>query len=105
LADDNTSVAPNLNPITNNYDICDNTNNQCVHKGFTKLLTFGSVFSIELLQAPDASRPNLPKTQVCIQTVKNTSTGNTNYIETFPIQPFPIQIMGHAYSKSSRSSF
>jgi hypothetical protein len=91
VSDDTPTIAPNLNPITNNYDICDNTNGACVHKGFIKLLTFGNSFLIELLEAPDASRPNLPKTQVCIQTVKNTSTGNTNYIETFPIPPLPMQ--------------
>lgn len=83
--------AGGFNPITNNYDICDNTNGTCIHTDFVKLLTFGSSFSVELLQAPDASRPNLPKTQVCIQTVKNTASGNTQYIETFPIPPFPMQ--------------
>lgn len=88
---DDTTNQPNLNPITNNYDICDNTNGDCIHKGFQKLLTFGTSFSVELLQAPDASRPNLPKTQICIQTTKNTSTGNVNYIETFPIPAFPMQ--------------
>lgn len=55
------------------------------------MLKFDSSFFIELLQAPDASRPNLPKTQVCIQTTKNTTTGNTVYLETFPIPPLPLQ--------------
>lgn len=95
--DTSVGTAAGLNPVTNNFDICTKTNaNMCKHPGFVKLLNFQDSFYIELLQAPDASRPGLPKTQVCITTtaiVKNQQNNNeqVTYLETFPIPPFPIQ--------------
>jgi hypothetical protein len=85
------NVPPNFNSKTNTFDVCVNTNGQCVHQGFIPLLKLGDSLMIEMLQAPDASRPGLPKTQLCIQTTRNTGTTNTNYLETFPLPPFPLQ--------------
>jgi hypothetical protein len=82
------SSAPGFNTSTNTFDICDNASGACVHPGFTTLLKFGSSLYIELLQAPDASRPGLPKTQLCVTT--RTPTGTT-YLETFALPPFPLQ--------------
>lgn len=90
-------TASGLNPVTNNFDICQKLDaNSCKHPGFLKLLNFQDSFYIELLQAPDASRPGLPKTQVCITTTaiqKNQQNQNqqVNYLETFPLPPLPLQ--------------
>lgn len=81
-----------LDPATNTYNICPLTNNtSCAHPGFIKLLNLGSRCFIELLQAPDASRPGLPKTQLVVQTQKNTASGNVQYLETFALDAFPLQ--------------
>lgn len=85
---DTTTNTANFNPTTDSFDICDATTGTCTHPGFAKLLQFDRSLWIELLQAPDASRPGLPKTQLCIQTTNQ--TGNS-YIETFPLPPFPQQ--------------
>ena len=84
-------MPPNFNSKTNTFDVCVNTNGDCVHQGFIPLLKLGSSLQIEMLQAPDASRPGLPKTQLCIQTTRNTGTTNTTYLETFALPPFPLQ--------------
>jgi hypothetical protein len=84
-------VAPNFNSKTNTFDVCVNTNGDCIHQGFIPLLKLGDSLTIEMLQAPDASRPGLPKTQLCIQTTRNTGSSNTTYLETFALPPFPIQ--------------
>jgi hypothetical protein len=95
--DSSVGTASGLNPVTNNFDICTKTNaDACKHPGFIKLLNFQDSFYIELLQAPDASRPGLPKTQVCIRTTaiqKNAQNQNqqVTFLETFPIPPFPLQ--------------
>lgn len=83
----------NLNPSTNLFNICEKTaGSKCgQHPGFKKLLNIGDTLWIEVLQAPDASRQGLPKTQLVIQTQQNTSTGVKQYYETFPIPEFPIQ--------------
>jgi hypothetical protein len=85
------NVPPNFNSKTNTFDVCVNTNGDCKHQGFIPLLKFGDSLMIEMLQAPDASRPGLPKTQLCIQTIRNTGTTNTTYLETFSLPPFPLQ--------------
>ena len=87
IYDTSTNTA-NFNSTTDSFDICDNTNGACVHPGFAKLLQFDTSLWIELLQAPDASRPGLPKTQLCIQTTNQTGKP---YLETFPLPPFPQQ--------------
>lgn len=95
--DSSVGTATGFNSITNNYDICPKLNaDACKHPGFIKLLNFQDSFYIELLQAPDASRPGLPKTQVCITTTAVTRDANNQktqmtYLETFPIPPFPLQ--------------
>lgn len=84
-------MPPNFNSKTNTFDVCVNSNGDCVHQGFIPLLKLGDSLMIEMLQAPDASRPGLPKTQLCIQTTRNTGTTNTTYLETFSLPPFPLQ--------------
>jgi hypothetical protein len=84
-------MPPNFNSKTNTFDVCVNTNGDCTHQGFIPLLKMGDSLMIEVLQAPDASRPGLPKTQLCIQTTRNTGTANTTYLETFALPPFPLQ--------------
>jgi hypothetical protein len=87
---------PSYNTQTNTFDICDkSTGNTCAHPGFVKLLNISDSFYIELLQAPDASRPGLPKTQFVIQTQSIQKVSNVNtlktYLETFTLPEFPIQ--------------
>ena len=85
---DTTTNVANFNSTTDSFDVCDNTAGTCVHPGFAKLLQFDTSLWIELLQAPDASRPGLPKTQLCIQTTDQTGK---SYIETFALPSFPQQ--------------
>jgi hypothetical protein len=74
------------------FPICTLSASQtCQHTGFVKLFNlFSDSLYVELLQAPDAGRPGLPKTQLCIRTQDGTTTP-TYYIETFPLPPFPLQ--------------
>jgi len=82
----------NYDEQTNTYKICRlSSTTTCTHPGFWPLVSFGSDFKIELLQAPDASRPGLAKTQLVIKTVSVTGSTTTNYIETFPLPDFPLQ--------------
>lgn len=87
---------PSFNAQTNMFEICEPDGPiSCAHPGFVKLLNISNTFYIELLQAPDASRPGLPKTQFVIQTQKkDTSTPNgpiKNYLETHSLPEFPLQ--------------
>jgi hypothetical protein len=78
----------NYDEHTNAYKICSLSQTAtCTHPGFWPLVSFGSDFKIELLQAPDASRPGLAKTQLVIKTASATN----NYIETFALPDFPLQ--------------
>lgn len=90
------SSVPSFNTQTNTFDICEPaTGNSCAHPGFVKLLNISNSFFIELLQAPDASRPGLPKTQFVIQTQSVRTVSNTKsvktYLETYALPEFPIQ--------------
>lgn len=83
---------PSFNLQTNTFDICEPASGiSCVHPGFIKLLNISNTFFIEVLQAPDASRPGLPKTQVVIQTQKVQGTQIKTYLETYALPEFPIQ--------------
>lgn len=91
-------TATSFNSVTNNYDICPITSaaanaGSCVnHPGFVKMLNFENSLWIELLQAPDASRPGLPKTQFCVRTTQiDSNTQSAQYIETFALPAFPLQ--------------
>ncbi len=94
---DGTGSSGNFNGQTNTFDICPFTTSitECKHAGFIKLLNISDGLFIELLQAPDASRPGLPKTQLVVNTQKVIlSSGNRtvqNYLETFTLPEFPIQ--------------
>lgn len=90
------ATVPSFNSETNMFDICEpNGPISCEHPGFVKLLNISNTFYIELLQAPDASRPGLPKTQFVIQTQKkDTATQQgavKNYLETHALPEFPLQ--------------
>ena len=87
---------PSFNTQSNTFDICElSSPNSCQHPGFVKLLNISDSLYIELLQAPDASRPGLPKTQFVIRTQSVQKVSNTNtvktYLETFALPEFPIQ--------------
>jgi hypothetical protein len=89
---DSVDVNSNYDQQTNTYKICTLSQGAtCTHPGFWPLVSFGSDFKIELLQAPDASRPGLAKTQLVIKTASVTRSTTTNYIETFTLPDFPLQ--------------
>ncbi len=90
------AAVPSFNTQTNTFDTCElSTPNSCQHPGFVKILNISDTFSLELLQAPDASRPGLPKTQFVIRTQSIQKVSNTNtvktYLETYALPEFPIQ--------------
>jgi hypothetical protein len=91
LLDASTPVS-SFNSQTNTFDICEIGGAlSCNHPGFIKLLNVGDSLYIELLQAPDASRPGLPKTQLVIQTMKIEGSNSKTYRETYSLPEFPIQ--------------
>ena len=84
--------SPNFDCSTNTYKICTVTSTStCSHPEFMPLLSFGNSLWIELLQAPDASRQGLAKTQLCVQTMNFVNGAQTVYVETFPLPNFPLQ--------------
>lgn len=86
------STAPNFDCTTNTYNICTvSSTNTCAHPEFMPLLSFGNSLWIELLQAPDASRQGLAKTQLCVQTMNFVNGQQVIYLETFPLPNFPLQ--------------
>lgn len=87
------TATPSFRTDANLFEICEATSTtSCNHVGFVKLLNIGDTLFLELLQAPDASRPGLPKTQLVVKTTKRTTpTTLTYYFETFPVPEFPLQ--------------
>jgi hypothetical protein len=84
------ALTPSYDSTTNTYGICTLTAaepTKCDHPEFWPLLSFGSDFRIELLQAPDASRQGAAMAQLVIKT----SSATKQYIETFPLPEFPFQ--------------
>lgn len=97
LLDGDGRTISNFNQQTNTFDICPITTSiaDCPHPGFIKLLNISDSLLIELLQAPDASRPGLPKTQLTVKTRKIILAGGAkqtqDYLETFSLPEFPMQ--------------
>lgn len=81
------------------YSVCpcnraDCTN--CQHKGFQTVLNLSKLIRLEILNTPDASRPNSAYAHIVARTVRkpeNTelATGSEVTIETFPLPPIPFQ--------------
>lgn len=72
---------------------CTNTNDctNCKHVGYNTLVSLYGIYKLEVLTAPDASRPSSVLAQLSIQTSTNTMGVVKNYIETIPLSPLPLQ--------------
>lgn len=84
---------------TDRYDICDCNGtdcSNCAHKGFEYLLNLSQVIRLEVLNVPDASRPNSAYAQLVVRTIRKAEstavdTADKRTIETFPLPPIPFQ--------------
>jgi len=70
--------------------VADCTN--CAHKGYNQLLNLYGVYKLEIMNAPDASRPNSVAVQLSVQTkyLNGTSNPGSN-IQTIPLPPVSQQ--------------
>lgn len=80
------------------YGICPCPNGYCYpackHTGYLNVLTIGSVVTLEVLVAPDASRPGGASTQLVVKTEgPATSVAGTTqkYVETMMLPALPFQ--------------
>jgi len=71
---------------TTEYD-CTN----CQHSGYKKLVSLYGVYTVEILNVPDASRPNSVSAQLVVRTKSNTDTTFESHVETIPLPPIPLQ--------------
>lgn len=60
---------------------------QCVHKGYKTLFSLYGVYTLEVLNVPDASRPNAVAAQMAI----HTTSGSSLFKETVALPALPLQ--------------
>jgi hypothetical protein len=70
----------------NQYD-CTN----CAHEGYKSLISLYGVYTLEVLNLPDASRPNSVSTQLTVRTKNSTGSDMESNVETIPLPPLPLQ--------------
>ena len=63
----------------------------CAHNGYNTLVSLYGVYKLEVLTAPDASRPSSVLSQLAVQTSSTVGKTVTNYIETIPLPPLALQ--------------
>ena len=63
----------------------------CAHNGYNTLVALYGVYKLEVLTAPDASRPSSVLAQLAVQTSSTVGSTVTNYIETIPLPPLSLQ--------------
>jgi len=77
------------------FDPCKCTNTSdctnCVHVGYNSLVSLYGVYTLEVLTAPDASRPSSVLAQLSVKTTTQTMGTVVNYIETIPLDAIPMQ--------------
>lgn len=62
------------------------------HIGYQTIMNIQDTFVLEILNSPDASRPNAVATQIYVKTQVGSTSSVTNFnIETFPLPPLPEQ--------------
>lgn len=73
------------------YDTCPcssvNDCGNCGHPGYRHLFSLYGVYTLEMMNAPDASRQNSVACQLTIRTTDM----KTSFIETIPLPPLPVQ--------------
>ncbi len=68
------------------------TCNNCVHKGYKTIVTLYGVYTLEVLNVPDASRPNAVAAQLAVLTTQTASGGSrVLFKETVSLPAFPLQ--------------
>jgi hypothetical protein len=67
------------------------TCNTCIHKGYKTIFSLYGVYTFEVLNVPDASRPNAVSAQVSVLTTQNTASGRELYKETISLPALPLQ--------------
>lgn len=67
------------------------TCNNCSHAGYKVLFSLYDVYVFEVLNVPDASRPNAVAAQLTVLTTQNTTSGKTLYKETLSLKALPLQ--------------
>ncbi len=67
------------------------TCNQCTHKGYKTIVSLYGVYTLEVLNVPDASRPNAVAAQLAVMTMQNASGGRSLFKETVSLPAFPLQ--------------
>jgi hypothetical protein len=70
----------------NQYD-CTN----CSHEGYKQLISLYGVYTLEVLNLPDASRPNSVSAQLTVRTKNSTGSDMESNVETIPLPPLPLQ--------------
>lgn len=70
----------------NQYD-CTN----CSHEGYKTLVSLYGVYTLEVLNLPDASRPNSVSAQLTVRTKNSTGSDMESNVETIPLPPLPLQ--------------
>lgn len=64
----------------------------CVHSGYKHLVSLYGVYTLEIMNVPDASRPNSVAVQLAIRTnTENTKEEKVSQIETIPLPPLSQQ--------------
>jgi hypothetical protein len=64
---------------------------ECDHKGYKMLFSLYGVYTLEVLNVPDASRPNAVSAQLTVLTTQNTTSGKELYKETVSLPALPLQ--------------
>ena len=63
----------------------------CAHVGYKTLFSLYGVYRFEILNVPDASRPNSVSAQLVVQTETMGVSGRESYLETLSLPTLPLQ--------------
>jgi hypothetical protein len=77
------------------YDPCKCKNQfdctNCSHEGYKPLISLYGVYTLEVLNLPDASRQNSISAQLTVRTKNSTGSDLESNVETIPLPPLPLQ--------------
>lgn len=79
---------------TGRFNVCECDNNdcsRCYHVGYVNVLNISNIVRLELLAAPDASRPNAASTQLVVRTVGMLNNAQKVFEETIPLPNLLMQ--------------
>lgn len=79
---------------TGRFNVCEcdaNDCSRCYHIGYVNVLNISNIVRLELLAAPDASRPNAASTQLVVRTVGASNNTRKVYEETIPLPNLLMQ--------------